>query len=78
MGFLTEGDTLPWQDAKQYADYIRKHGIEQFLSIYFRTKERTNDALLWGDEVCVELSMGELSGILCAIVGATRLPRRFR
>jgi hypothetical protein len=52
MGFLTEGDTLPWSDAKQFAEYIRTHGIEQFLSIYFRTKERTNDALLWGDEVC--------------------------
>jgi hypothetical protein len=51
MGFLTEGDTLRWEDAKKYVEYIRKHGIEQFLSIWRNTKHRTNDALLWGDEV---------------------------
>lgn len=51
MGFLTEGDTLRWEEAKKYAAYIREHGVAQFLSVYRKTKQRTNDALLWGDEV---------------------------
>jgi len=51
MGFLSPGTTLPWSKAKEIADFIRKQGIEQFLAIYERTKHRTNDALLWGDEV---------------------------
>ena len=51
MGFLTEGDTLPWEEAKKWADYIREHGIIQFLNIYRRNRSRTNETLLWGDEV---------------------------
>lgn len=51
MGFLTEGDTLPWEEAKKWANYIREHGIVQFLNIYRRNRSRTNENLLWGDEV---------------------------
>jgi glutamate--cysteine ligase catalytic subunit len=51
MGFLSEGTTLDWPEAKKYADKIRQEGITQFLNIYNRTKDRQNDCLLWGDEV---------------------------
>jgi hypothetical protein len=51
MGLLALGTPLPWSDAKQHANYIREHGIEQFLHIYHRLKDRTGDRLLWGDEV---------------------------
>ncbi|GAA5878137.1 hypothetical protein JCM8547_005637 [Rhodosporidiobolus lusitaniae] len=51
MGLLALGTPLPWSDAKQYADYVREHGIEQLLNIYHRLKDRTGDRLLWGDEV---------------------------
>lgn len=51
MGFLDEGETLEWSEAKKLADYIRKVGIEQFLRIYETKKERNNDELKWGDEV---------------------------
>jgi len=51
MGFLTEGDTLPWEEAKKWADYIREHGITQFLHLYHRNKARSNETLFWGDEV---------------------------
>ncbi|RIB22558.1 glutamate-cysteine ligase-domain-containing protein [Gigaspora rosea] len=51
MGFLTEGKPLPWEQAKKYADHIRNHGINQFLSIYNKTKDRDKDYLLWGDEI---------------------------
>lgn len=42
---------MPWSEAKQHANYVREHGIEQFLKIWHRLKDRTGDVLLWGDEV---------------------------
>jgi glutamate--cysteine ligase catalytic subunit len=51
MGFLTDGDTLDWEDAKKVRDYIKEHGIIQFLAIWKKLKDRENDILLWGDEI---------------------------
>jgi glutamate--cysteine ligase catalytic subunit len=51
MGLLSLGTPLKWSEAKQYADHVRAHGIEQFLSIYNRMKDKQKDCLLWGDEV---------------------------
>ncbi|KAL6079062.1 glutamate--cysteine ligase [Balamuthia mandrillaris] len=51
MGFLTDGGALPWEQAKKYADYIREHGIYQFLAIYQNTKTRKGDCLKFGDEI---------------------------
>lgn len=33
------------------ADHVRKHGIEQFISLYARLRDRQGDILKWGDEV---------------------------
>ncbi|KDE03374.1 glutamate-cysteine ligase catalytic subunit [Microbotryum lychnidis-dioicae p1A1 Lamole] len=51
MGLLALGTPLEWKDAKQHADHVRSHGIEQFLKIWHRLKDRTGDSLLWGDEI---------------------------
>lgn len=51
MGLLALGTPLDWEEAKQHADYVRDHGIDQFLKIWHRLKNRTGDVLLWGDEV---------------------------
>jgi len=51
MGFLSEGKALPWEEAKEYADFIRQEGIKQFLAIYNRVKSRCCDELMWGDEI---------------------------
>ncbi|KAJ3270551.1 hypothetical protein HK104_004897, partial [Borealophlyctis nickersoniae] len=51
MGLLSLGTPLPWDEAKQYADHVRKHGIIQFLNIWNRIKTRRKDHLLWGDEI---------------------------
>lgn len=51
MGFLSKGDTLRWEDAWSYADYIREHGIRQFLNILRTYQSREGDPFLWGDEV---------------------------
>lgn len=51
MGLLSQGSPLNWEEARKYADHIRKHGIIQFLHIYHKVKERQKDVLKWGDEV---------------------------
>ncbi|ORZ19825.1 glutamate-cysteine ligase-domain-containing protein [Absidia repens] len=51
MGLLSLGTPLHWNDAKQYADHVRTHGIEQFLNIYKNRKDQKKKELLWGDEV---------------------------
>ncbi|GAA5871784.1 hypothetical protein JCM16303_000863 [Sporobolomyces ruberrimus] len=51
MGLLALGTPLPWSEAKKHADYVREHGIEQFLSVWEKLKDRTGDRLLWGDEI---------------------------
>lgn len=56
MGLLALGTPLPWSEAKKHADYVREHGIEQFLSVWEKLKDRTGDRLMWGDEVRFNLS----------------------
>lgn len=51
MGFLSKGDTLTWDEAKKYRDYIREHGIIQFLSILANHRDREGDPFIWGDEI---------------------------
>lgn len=51
MGLLSLGTPLPWSEAKEFSDHVRKHGIEQFLNIYHHQKNVQKQCLLWGDEV---------------------------
>ncbi|KAJ1836125.1 glutamate--cysteine ligase [Coemansia sp. RSA 2711] len=51
MGLLSLGTPLPWDQAKNLAHEVRRHGIEQFLHIWRNTKDRQKDRLLWGDEI---------------------------
>ncbi|XP_016422478.1 glutamate--cysteine ligase catalytic subunit-like [Sinocyclocheilus rhinocerous] len=51
MGLLSQGSPLNWEETKKHADHVRKHGILQFLNIYYKVKERQKDVLKWGDEV---------------------------
>lgn len=51
MGLLTEGKPLSWADTKKNAALVHKVGIQQFLALYHRLKDRKGDVLKWGDEV---------------------------
>ena len=51
MGLLTQGRPLSWEETAKYTQFIREHGIEQFLQLYRNVKDRRNDCLKWGDEV---------------------------
>lgn len=51
MGLLSEGRPLTWEQTKQHCEYVREHGVRQFIEIYQSLKDRQNDCLKWGDEV---------------------------
>lgn len=51
MGLLSEGSPLSWEETKNLADHVRKHGIIQFINLYKRLRDRQGDILKWGDEV---------------------------
>lgn len=51
MGLLTEGSPLTWEETKALAEHVRQHGVEQFINLYSKLRDRTGDVLKWGDEV---------------------------
>eukprot|EP01084_Bolivina_argentea_P307161 530866_1 len=51
MGLLTEGKPLKWHESKEYIDYVKKHGVEQFINLYNSEKGRCCDSFKWGDEL---------------------------
>ena len=51
MGLLSAGTPLTWEETKKYTDHVRKHGIQQFINLYYKLKDRPCDTLKWGDEV---------------------------
>ncbi|CAK8697356.1 glutamate--cysteine ligase catalytic subunit-like [Clavelina lepadiformis] len=52
MGMLEfDGEPLKWNEIKPYVNYVKKHGIIQFLHNYERLMKRPEDILKWGDEV---------------------------
>ena len=51
MGLLTVGKPHSWERAGKHREYVRRHGVLQFLAAYNRVKDIHNDELLWGDEV---------------------------
>ncbi|WVN90808.1 uncharacterized protein L203_106051 [Cryptococcus depauperatus CBS 7841] len=51
MGLLALGTPLSWQETKPLAEYIREHGITQFLNIWNQWKDKAGKGLLWGDEI---------------------------
>lgn len=53
MGLLTQGKPLNWEETKKHAEHVRIHGIQQFINLYKRLKDRQDPCLKWGDEVSV-------------------------
>lgn len=45
------GKPLTFEESKQHIEYVKEHGIIQFINIYNNTKHRNFDKFLWGDEV---------------------------
>nr|XP_054755836.1 glutamate--cysteine ligase catalytic subunit-like [Lytechinus pictus] len=51
MGLLSQGTPLTWEETKKYTDHVQKHGIQQFINLYHKLKDRPCDTLKWGDEI---------------------------
>jgi glutamate--cysteine ligase catalytic subunit len=51
MGLLKAGKPLLWKDSKEHNQYIRRHGVQQFLNTLDRTADLSGDHLYYGDEV---------------------------
>lgn len=51
MGFLTDGRALPWEEATAFLNYVRDHGIAQFVATYLAHRSLEKLEMLWGDEV---------------------------
>lgn len=51
MGLLSEGSPLTWDETAKWAQHVKTNGIEQFINLYQRLKDRQGDSLKWGDEV---------------------------
>ena len=61
---LKKGTPLPWKDALEHLEFVRNHGIQQFINVFNNVKARQNDCLKWGDEVggVVVMGMGRGGG----------------
>ena len=51
MGVLTVGRPLSWEEALPHLEYVRQHGVLQFLAHYRRYEHITKDSLFYGDEI---------------------------
>jgi len=52
MGLLAQGHTLIWTAVpRNIVEYVKQHGVMQFINIYEAVKDREHDCLTWGDEV---------------------------
>ena len=51
MGILTEGKALTPEQLRDVGQYIREHGITQFLRTWDRVKDVENDDFRFGDEI---------------------------
>ena len=48
---LRVGNPIRWQSSVPSLDYVREHGVHQFLTQYKRLKDVESPTFLWGDEV---------------------------
>jgi glutamate--cysteine ligase catalytic subunit len=51
IGLLQLGVPKTWEQSKKDLRYIRRAGVRQFISTYYRVKDLKGDELLWGDEI---------------------------
>mmetsp|Transcript_52822 Transcript_52822/g.98952 ORF Transcript_52822/g.98952 Transcript_52822/m.98952 type:complete len:703 (+) Transcript_52822:64-2172(+) len=51
MGLLKVGKPLHWNDSLDHCNYVRHHGILQFIATYRRLQHLENDRLFYGDEI---------------------------
>ena len=51
MGLLTAGKPLTWEESLKYLQYVKDHGIKQFINIWREYKDIDDYPAKWGDEI---------------------------
>jgi len=51
MGVLTVATPLKWEDSIKHLEFVREHGVLQFIENYRKCKDFSRDGLLYGDEI---------------------------
>ncbi|KAK0086916.1 hypothetical protein PV325_002163 [Microctonus aethiopoides] len=51
MGVVTTDEIFTWEESKKHRDYVRYHGVLQFINLWKKSKDRKNDEFKWGDEL---------------------------
>lgn len=51
MGVLKKGKPLEWKDSLPHSQYVRTHGVLQFVATWNRLKDIDHDRLFYGDEI---------------------------
>lgn len=52
MGLLTVGKPLKWEDAAKAREYVKEHGVDQFINNFKHNKEAFQGTeFMWGDEI---------------------------
>ncbi|KAI1289305.1 Glutamate--cysteine ligase catalytic subunit [Halotydeus destructor] len=46
-----DSDALTWDEIKPNIDHIKRRGLEQFIALYNKYKDRQDDPFKWGDEI---------------------------
>ncbi|CAJ1351566.1 unnamed protein product [Effrenium voratum] len=62
MGLLKVGTPLHWKDSLEHCNYVRHHGVLQFIATFRRLRHLENDRLFYGDEIEYSLLKVEKSG----------------
>jgi glutamate--cysteine ligase catalytic subunit len=45
------GRPLSWEESLPYLNYVREHGVEQFLHTWRALKDLTKSDIKWGEEL---------------------------
>uniref|UniRef100_A0A7S1AJ05 Glutamate--cysteine ligase n=1 Tax=Noctiluca scintillans TaxID=2966 RepID=A0A7S1AJ05_NOCSC len=51
MGLLKVGKPLTWEEGLRHVNYVRQHGVLQFINNYNRLIDICDERLLYGDEI---------------------------
>ena len=73
-GFLEAGEPYAWEDSREdgIMEYVRKHGVDQFMAMWEKIKNIESTELKWGDELEYSvLSLDAEAGtVRCKLRGA--------
>ncbi|KAI1289759.1 Glutamate--cysteine ligase catalytic subunit [Halotydeus destructor] len=46
-----DSEALTWEEIKANIDHIKSRGVEQFIALYIKNKDRQDSPFKWGDEI---------------------------